>query len=527
SGAFQGYDFRDAYAPDVSLEGAGQSVGLVEFGGFYAEDISAYASSSNPPLPDDFTVQTVLLNGYDGNPTENGDVQGGTNDSGDDCSEVSLDIEMALAMAPQASVVSFETTFDDTMGDVLAAVADRPTCLQTSCSWLGGDMGNASAEISAMAAQGQALFCASGDNGAYGSSDVGGSIPNPQCLSPYVTAVGGTYLNPASGGGPTAPPLSYQSESTWNDFQGTCGDFSANDCAACYGGASGGGICSGGGNSDTVLALPGYQEGLATVANKGSSSYRNIPDISALADNFWVVWCDQCPAADDNGSAFQQAAAFDGTSGASPLWAAFLALANEQVASVDGGEHLGAPNTALYAVAEGSGYNADFHDVSDSSNNDIVSTSGADESCDPTYYSAVQGYDLATGWGSPKGQALIDALAGTVPTPTVSPTFTDSPTITETPVYQSSGKQGLTVLVPDPVRDGQPVTLYFGKDPVRTQWKVYNLVGQLVGQADISGSGPHQISTQRWASGIYFARIKVDYADGTSQTLLSKFAVLR
>lgn len=42
-------------------------------------------------------------------------------------------------------------------------------------------------------------------------------------------------------------------------------------------------------------------------------------------------------------------------------------------------------------------YDANFHDI----------TSGKSGS-----YSAVVGYDLVTGWGSPKGTALINALVG-------------------------------------------------------------------------------------------------------------------
>ena len=96
-----------------------------------------------------------------------------------------------------------------------------------------------------------------------------------------------------------------------------------------------------------------------------------------------------------------------GTSFAAPRWAAFMALVNQQAQEVgsapSGG--LGFINPSIYSIGEGSNYGADFHDVTDGNNdtaNQIV------------WYNAVTGYDLVTGWGSPNGQNLIDALAGTI-----------------------------------------------------------------------------------------------------------------
>ena len=82
------------------------------------------------------------------------------------------------------------------------------------------------------------------------------------------------------------------------------------------------------------------------------------------------------------------------------MWAGYLALVNQQAAS-KGLATLGFIDPLIYPLGVGSGYSSDFHDV----------TSGASGS-----YSAVTGYDLVTGWGSPNGIGLIDALTGT-PTP--------------------------------------------------------------------------------------------------------------
>jgi len=86
---------------------------------------------------------------------------------------------------------------------------------------------------------------------------------------------------------------------------------------------------------------------------------------------------------------------YGGTSFASPIWAGFVALANQQAAA-NGKPAVGFLNPTLYALAGGSSYKTILHD-------ETSGTSGK--------YSAVAGYDLVTGLGSPSGQALINALA--------------------------------------------------------------------------------------------------------------------
>ena len=72
------------------------------------------------------------------------------------------------------------------------------------------------------------------------------------------------------------------------------------------------------------------------------------------------------------------------------------AMANQQ-SIANGGSTLGFLNPALYAIGVGSNYDSDFHDITSGNNGK---------------YNAVIGYDLVTGWGSPNGPNLIDALDG-------------------------------------------------------------------------------------------------------------------
>ena len=60
-----GSDFRAAYVPGVSLTGTGQIVGLVEFDGYYASDITSYETQAGLPS---VTLTNVLLDGFRGRP---------------------------------------------------------------------------------------------------------------------------------------------------------------------------------------------------------------------------------------------------------------------------------------------------------------------------------------------------------------------------------------------------------------------------------------------------------------------------
>jgi hypothetical protein len=142
----------------------------------------------------------------------------------------------------------------------------------------------------------------------------------------------------------------------------------------------------GGGISPDQIPIPSWQllPGVINSSNEGSTQYRNGPDVSANADFTFYVCADQAGCTANE---------YGGTSFASPMWAGYMALANQQAAA--GGESaVGFINPAIYAIGESSGYDTDFHDI----------TSGYNG------FSAVIGYDLESGWGSPNGANLINAL---------------------------------------------------------------------------------------------------------------------
>jgi subtilase family serine protease len=97
---------------------------------------------------------------------------------------------------------------------------------------------------------------------------------------------------------------------------------------------------------------------------------------------------------------FGQRGNYPGTSIAAPLWAGFTALVNEQAAA-NFNSTVGFLNPAIYAIAKGPNYTNCFHDITLGNNTNSNSS---------TAYFATTGYDLCTGWGSPNGTNLINAL---------------------------------------------------------------------------------------------------------------------
>ena len=346
-GTYLGKDFRAAYAANVAVTGLGQTVGLLEFDGYYANDITSYESQAGLP---NVPLSNVLLDGFNGSP-------GGAN------IEVALDIEMAVAMAPGLSkVIVYEAGPNGFPNDILNRMASDNSArqLSSSWSWSGGPSSTTDNIFLQFAAQGQSFFQASGDSGAYV-----GAVPQP-CDSPYLTIVGGTTLSTTGPGG------AWTAEKVWNWNNNNSGT-----------NASSGGI-------STTYSIPSWQAGVSMSANQGSSTMRNLPDVAMTADNILVTY--------DNGSS----GVVGGTSCAAPLWAAYAALINQQLLA-NSNTVIGFLNPALYSIAQSSAYSTTFHDVTTGNNTNTAS---------PTRFSAASGYDLCTGWGTPAGSALINALAG-------------------------------------------------------------------------------------------------------------------
>jgi subtilase family serine protease len=350
-GYYCGSDMRAAYYGGTALTGTGQNIALLELAGTDLVDLTTYYKNAKQTEP--YTPTVLGEGGYSTTCVAS---------SGCDDAEQTLDMTQAMGMAPGSKMLynyvcgdAYGTgNFDETA--CLAAISTSKTLSsQISCSWAWqpADPSSDDPYYQKFAVQGQNFFVASGDSGSYPTPSSPFYYP---AEDDYVTAVGGTDLQVVSAGG------AWSSETAWNR--------------------------SGGGISQDSIPIPSWQQlaGVITTANKGSKTLRNVPDVSGEANFDFYVCADQ--------SACQ--AGYGGTSFAAPMWAGYMALVNQQ-AIANGNPALGFVNPAVYNIGVGSGYATAFHDIVSGGNGGFATT---------------KGYDLVTGWGSPNGNGLIAALAG-------------------------------------------------------------------------------------------------------------------
>jgi subtilase family serine protease len=344
SSSFCGSDMRAAYYGGTALTGSGQSLGLLEYYGTDLADLTTYFKNAGQTNK----VPITLL-------STDGTTTSCLESAGCDDTEQTLDMTQAIGMAPGlASLVMYVGSTDSAIFNAMATASPLNAQLSSSWTWSPADPNTDNPYFEEFAAQGQNLFQAAGDDDAWKSSSE--IFPADDV---YLTSVGGTDLETSSAGG------AWSSETAWAD--------------------------SGGGISPDKYAIPSWQTATAAGCSSCSKTYRNGPDVSANANFTFYVCADQTTCTANE---------YGGTSFAAPMWAGYLALANQQ-AVANGGKTLGFINPTLYTVGLGSSYHTDFHDITSGSNG----------------YSATAGYDLATGWGSPNGSSLINSLTGSSPTP--------------------------------------------------------------------------------------------------------------
>ncbi len=425
-GEFLGSDMRAAYGGGTTLDGSGQVVGLIELGPYRLSDVLNYFSTLNQSL--NVPIVNVLI-GVDG-------VCGVGCDDG----EEAIDIQQAIAMAPNLSALivyeAYSASTDALSAYTQAASDNIAKQLSISFGW-GGTPGSEPGYeqiFKELAVQGQSSFVASGDSG--GNSGGGGYPGN----SPNITDAGGTDLTTASPGG------SWSSETGW--------------------------VGSGGGwntSSPIPSGLPNFLWNQTTAINSsngGDSSFRNIPDVSAEAntDNYFC----------SNGSC---QGGIGGTSLAAPRWAAFVALINQQAAAnanaTGGNPSLGLLNPTIYPVGLGQNSNAPYSSVF----HDIMSGSDPSSSTPPLTctigslgcldvngeglegFNSETGFDLVTGWGSPNGPTIFNALfpatsnanfsmAASPSTLMLAPGGSQQASISVSPVHGFNATTNLVVVIP-------------------------------------------------------------------------------
>jgi kumamolisin len=273
--------------------------------------------------------------------------------------EAVMDLEIVHSIAPNAKLIVYAAgpqfvyinrAFDQLVTDNLGSIISESlgTCEDDTSK----SLRDAYANIEDRAvAQGMTHFAATGDNGAYScGEDQPPAVFFPATM-PNLTAVGGTTVFESVDGG-------YFKETVWGspiDETGT------------------------GGGPSHYFAIPAWQKNVEDAAGHG---FRQTPDVAGAADpvtGFHIVL-------------FGRDTMAGGTSASTPLWAATVALINQDL-TAKGLRRAGFANPALYWMGQNASKfsSAPYHDVTVGNN---------------LAYNAAPGWDFTTGWGSMDGAAL-------------------------------------------------------------------------------------------------------------------------
>jgi len=402
--------------------GSGQHVAVFELQPFLATDIenfdSCYFGATSAAQ---MSGRKGVLTGSRLSviPVDGGDTPPGPGSSND---ESTLDIEDVSALAPEADIDVYEAPNTTSGGlDEYSQIVDKDVDQVVTSSWgvceqfaQVGEPGLQQSEnllFEQAAAQGQTVLSAIGDTGDDGCNEGRAVVPpsgqnllslGDPASQPYVLSVGGTTIDDA-----TQPA----SEHVWDD--------------GAQWGAGGGGISE-------SWAMPSWQQAVANtranqidVANAqafesqtqsvskpfttstfcdatlglpSGTPCRETPDVSAEADEFTgsvTIYGKSLGYGSPNGWA-----TIGGTSSASPIWAAMLALVNASPTcsadKVNGVQDVGFASPLLYGIAANpTAYGRSFNDITSGNNDDFGLDNGL-------VFPAHAGYDMASGLGSPQ-----------------------------------------------------------------------------------------------------------------------------
>lgn len=348
--------------------GAGQTVGLLEFGGgFFPQDLNKFCALTKiSPVP------TVIAISTDGTPTDSKDGEEG---------EVMLDIEVVAGICPKAKIAVYFAQWGEQgwLAALDAAVQDQtnnPTVLSVSWGnaedigiWTDQAMEQINQTLQDAAMLGITVCVAAGDDGSSDAIADGLAHVDFPSSSPYALAVGGTTITNKAG---TEPDVA------WKEGDGLRAD---------NGGSTGGGV-------SVKFPRPAWQGDVKVKSvNPGAIAGRCVPDLAANADwnaSPYLLVVDGRPQ--PNG----------GTSAASPLVASLLTLINAERAK-EAAHPLGYITPVLYQPSGGNGTT-----IGAIACTDVMSGENATDKIGG--YMAGPGYDAVSGWGTPNGVKLASAI---------------------------------------------------------------------------------------------------------------------
>ncbi len=425
------YDVNPLYHSGVT--GKGTTIGIVTLASFTPSDAYAYWQALGLNVASN-RIREVQIDGGSG-PVS--DVGGSL--------ETTLDVEQSGGLSPGSKVTVYEApNTDQGFIDAFAKAIDSNAADTISCSWGEWEFfdlasqgnivtdpvtGRTTSTLKALndlfaqaALQGQSMYVAAGDAGAYDDTDfftppswpvpknaVVLSVDDPAAQQ-WVTAMGGTTLPGPQTYAITSKKnltINIPTEQTWGwDYLEPLCNALAFDPLSCgiYPAGGGGGVSS-------YVPLPIYQFGMPgiqttafgqtqldysqtppafVVTLPGGYLGRNVPDLSLNSDpqtGYQVYYT-------DDQMVFSIQTGWGGTSFAAPQFNGVTALFDQAM-----GHRVGLLNFALYDLARfGAAYRG-----SEAPLRDIVNG-------DNWHYSAHGGYDQATGLGVPDVANLLKAL---------------------------------------------------------------------------------------------------------------------
>ena len=343
------YDFP------AGVNGQGQTIGIIELGGGYTQsDLDSYFSALGiSPAP---SVSAVSVDGAQNQPT--GDT------SGPDA-EVMLDIEVAGSVAPGAKIAVYfapntDSGFLDAINQAVGDKQNNPSVISISwggaeSTWTAQSLQSYNSALEAASAVGVSVCIAAGDDGSTDGVTDGLQHVDFPASSPYATGLRRD-----------APRRQRQHDHRRGSVE-----------------------------------RPSRATGPREAASAQPSRFppgRRAPTcrLPSIRGTSWAAGCRTWRATPIPSTGYQVEVdgsniVVGGTSAVAPLWAGLIACFNSNLKT-----SVGYFNPTLYqqiAAAAGT-----FHDI----------TSGNNGS-----YKAGPGWDACTGWGSPNGAAILQALAGT------------------------------------------------------------------------------------------------------------------
>jgi kumamolisin len=374
-GTFFPTEIAELYHYPTDADGSGQNMAIFAFnGGASPDPRGGYELNSLKTYYEDVlsgktpTITDVVVQGLGNNPGPDTPSSSG---QGDSTGEVMLDLCVAGSLVPGAHIFTYFTEFTSQgwVDAINEAVTDGNNISVISISygnpeddpngaWTSSGVQLVNQAFEAAQSKGITVLCTSGDDGSSDQVPNGAHADFP-ASSPWVVGVGGTSLQATQG-----PTPQIASEVVWNDL---------NDPQPM--GAGGGGVSS-------VFARPPYQNnaGVPPAVDPPHFIGRGVPDVAAVADPATGVVVIRV-----DGKSLEP---IGGTSAAAPLWASLIVRLNQAL-----GTRVGFLNPTLYTT------------LSTGVLNDIVSgNNGA--------YNAGPGWDACTGFGSPDGTKILNALKG-------------------------------------------------------------------------------------------------------------------